>query len=153
MESPKTYTPKMSEIQRAWWLVDAEGMVLGRLATEVARVLRGKHKTIFAPHLDTGDYVVVINADKVLMTSNKVDKTFKYRHSGYPGGLRKTSMRELLADRPDRVVENAIGGMLPHGPLGRDQLKKLKVYNGATHPHQPQSPQPLNIDHARRAAV
>ena len=142
----KTYTPKPSEIQRDWYVVDAEGMILGRLATEVARVLRGKHKPIFAPHVDTGDHVVVINADKVLMSGNSkaADKRV-YRHSGYPGGLKSQSYAELLDRRPAEAVRGTIRGMLPKGPLGRKQLSKLKVYAGPDHPHTAQSPKPLQI--------
>ena len=142
----KTYTPKPSEIQRDWYVVDAEGMILGRLATEVARVLRGKHKPIFAPHVDTGDHVIVINADKVLMSGNSkaADKRV-YRHSGYPGGLRSQSYADLLDRRPAEAVRGTIRGMLPKGPLGRKQLSKLKVYAGPDHPHIAQSPTPLQI--------
>jgi large subunit ribosomal protein L13 len=142
----KTYTPKPSEIQRDWYVVDAEGMILGRLATEVARVLRGKHKPIFAPHVDTGDHVIVINADKVLMSGNSkaADKRV-YRHSGYPGGLKSQSYADLLDRRPAEAVRGTIRGMLPKGPLGRKQLSKLKVYAGPDHPHTAQSPTPLQI--------
>jgi large subunit ribosomal protein L13 len=148
----RTYSPKISEVQRAWHVVDAEGMVLGRLATEVARVLRGKHKPIFAPHMDTGDFVIVVNADKIVLTAGKADKKVAYRHSGYPGGLKSTSYTDLLAKKPAEVVRKAVKGMLPKGPLGRSQISKLKVYAGPTHPHSAQQPQPLAIDHARRAS-
>jgi large subunit ribosomal protein L13 len=142
----KTYTPKPSEIQRDWYVVDAEGMILGRMATEVASVLRGKHKPIFAPHIDTGDHVIVINADKVLMSGNSkaADKRV-YRHSGYPGGLKSQSYADLLDRRPAEAVRGTIRGMLPKGPLGRKQLSKLKVYAGPDHPHTAQSPTPLQI--------
>jgi large subunit ribosomal protein L13 len=142
----KTYSPKPSEIQRDWYVVDAEGIILGRMATEVARVLRGKHKPIFAPHIDTGDHVIVINADKVLMSGNSkaVDKRV-YRHSGYPGGLKSQSYADLLDRRPAEAVRGTIRGMLPKGPLGRKQLSKLKVYAGPDHPHTAQSPTPLQI--------
>jgi large subunit ribosomal protein L13 len=142
----KTYTPKPSEIQRDWYVVDAEGMILGRLATEVASVLRGKHKPIFAPHIDTGDHVIVINADKVLMSGNSkaADKRV-YRHSGYPGGLKSHSYADLLDRKPAEAVRGTIRGMLPKGPLGRKQLSKLKVYAGPDHPHTAQSPTPLQI--------
>jgi large subunit ribosomal protein L13 len=142
----KTYTPKPSEIQRDWYVVDAEGMILGRLATEVARVLRGKHKPIFAPHVDTGDHVIVVNADKVLMSGNSkaADKRV-YRHSGYPGGLKSQSYADLLGRKPAEAVRGTIRGMLPKGPLGRKQLSKLKVYAGPDHPHTAQSPTPLQI--------
>ena len=148
-----TYTPKPSEVTRAWHEVDADGLVLGRLATEVARVLRGKHKAIYAPHLDTGDHVVIVNAAGVVMTSNKADKTFRHRHSGYPGGLRTTTYRQDLADRPEEVIRRAVKGMLPKGPLGRQMLRKLKVYAGPAHPHQAQQPQKLEIAGARRATA
>jgi large subunit ribosomal protein L13 len=142
----KTYTPKPSEIQRDWYVVDAEGLILGRMATEVASVLRGKHKPIFAPHVDTGDHVIVINADKVLMSGNSkaADKRV-YRHSGYPGGLKSRSYADLLDRKPAEAVRGTIRGMLPKGPLGRKQLSKLKVYAGPDHPHTAQSPTPLQI--------
>lgn len=148
----RTYSPKMSEIQRDWWVIDAEGLVLGRLATEAARILRGKHKTIFAPHLDTGDHIVIINADKIVMTSNKAERTFSYRHSGYPGGLTKTSFSQLLDEKPEELVRSSIKGMLPKGPLGRQMLTKLKVYSGPTHQHHAQSPKPLELPQAKRAS-
>ncbi|MHB1582687.1 MAG: 50S ribosomal protein L13 [Acidimicrobiales bacterium] len=147
----RTYSPKPSEIERAWHLVDAEGLVLGRLATEVARLLRGKHRPIFAPHVDTGDHVVVVNADKVVLTSDKAGKKFAYRHSGYPGGLRRTSYAELLGRSPEEVVRRAVRGMLPRTTLGRQQLAKLKVYAGPDHPHAAQRPHPLDLPSARRA--
>lgn len=147
----RTYTPKAGEIERAWHLVDADGLVLGRMATEVARLLRGKHRPTFAPHVDTGDHVVVVNADKVVLTSGKADDKFAYRHSGYPGGLKKTSYAELLDRSPEELVRRAVRGMLPKGTLGRQQLAKLKVYAGAEHPHEAQSPEPLEIASARRA--
>ena len=148
----RTYSPKPSEITRAWHVVDADGLVLGRLATEVARILRGKHKPIFAPHLDTGDHVIVVNAAGLVLTSNKAQQKFAYRHSGYPGSLRATSYAELLADKPEELVRRAVRGMLPKGTLGRQQLKKLKVYAGPDHPHAAQSPTPLALDNARRAS-
>jgi large subunit ribosomal protein L13 len=144
-----TYSPKASEISRAWHVVDAEGMVLGRLATEVARLLRGKHKVIFTPHMDVGDHVVIINADKVVLTSNKAETKMVYRHSGYPGGIRGTTYGHDLARKPEDAVRRTIRGMLPKNRLGRAQLGKLKVYAGPTHPHQAQHPQPLVIDGAR----
>jgi large subunit ribosomal protein L13 len=147
----RTYAPKAGEIERAWHLVDADGLVLGRLATEVARILRGKHKPIFAPHVDTGDHVVVINAARVVFTGNADDK-FAYRHSGYPGGLKSRSYTELLATQPEEVVRRAIRGMLPKNTLGRQQLAKLKVYAGPDHPHAAQDPQPLELASARRTA-
>ena len=144
-----TYSPKASEIVRDWHVVDAEGMVLGRLATEVARLLRGKHKAIFTPHLDTGDHVIIINAAKIVLTSGKAEDKLVYRHSGYPGGLTSRTYADLLADKPEEAVRRTIRGMLPHNRLGRQQLRKLKVYAGPTHPHQGQLPEPLVIDHAR----
>ena len=148
----RTYTPKPADITRAWHVVDADGLVLGRLATEVAAVLRGKHKPTFAPHMDTGDHVVVINADKVVLTSGKADAKMAYRHSGYPGGLTATSYADLLVDRADDVVRDAIRGMLPKNRLGRQMATKLKVYRGAEHPHTAQNPTPLEIPRARRTA-
>ena len=126
--------------------------MLGRLSTEVARVLRGKHKPIFAPHIDTGDHVVIVNAAKVVLTSDKAEKKFEYRHSGYPGGLRRKTYTDLLAQKPEEAVRKAVRGMLPKGPLGRQMLRKLKVYAGPTHPHSAQQPQPLPIEGARRAS-
>ena len=144
-----TYTPKAHEIQRDWHVVDAEGLVLGRMATEVARVLRGKHKPVFAPHLDTGDHVVIVNASKVVLSAGKADRERVYRHSGYPGGIKSNSYAELLATKPADAVRNSIKGMLPKGPLGRQMLTKLKVYAGPDHPHSAQSPAPLVIDGAK----
>jgi len=145
----RTYTPKASEIQRSWYVVDAEGLVLGRVATEVARILRGKHKPTFAPHLDTGDHVIVINASKIVLTSNKGEKLFVHRHSGYPGGLHTRSYGDLLADKPEEAVRRAVRGMLPKNRLGRQMVRKLKVYAGPTHPHAAQKPEPLALEHAR----
>ena len=145
-----TYTPKASEIQRDWYVVDADGLVRGRLATEVARVLRGKHKPSFAPHLDTGDHVIIVNADKVVLTSDKGDRKVVYRHSGYPGGIKAETFGHLLARKPEEAVRRSIRGMLPKTRLGRQQLTKLKVYAGPTHPHAAQQPQPLDVAHARR---
>jgi large subunit ribosomal protein L13 len=148
-----TFSPKSTDIKRAWHVVDAEDAVLGRLATEVARVLRGKHKPIFAPHVDTGDHVIVVNAAKVVMTANKAEDKILYRHSGYPGGLRRDNYRDLLEKHPDEVVRRAVKGMLPKGPLGRQMLRKLKVYSGPEHPHAAQSPSPLALlPSARRSA-
>lgn len=146
----RTYSPKASEIVRDWYVVDADGLVLGRLATEVARRLRGKHKPTFAPHLDTGDHVIVVNASRVCMTAGKAARESVYRHSGYPGGLKKRSYAELMATKPEEVVRTAVRGMLPKGPLGRRMLTKLKVYAGPDHPHQAQSPRPLDVPGARR---
>jgi large subunit ribosomal protein L13 len=139
----KTYSPKPSEIKHEWYLVDAEGKTLGRLASEIAKVLRGKHKPIYAPHLDTGDYVIVINAEKVHVTGNKLDQKMYYRHSGYPGGLKSISLREQLKRHPTRVIRSAVKGMLPHNRLGRATMRKLKIYAGDSHPHQAQEPKPL----------
>jgi len=148
----RTYAPKAHEIERAWYVVDADGLVLGRLATEVARILRGKHRPYFAPHVDTGDHVVVINADKVVMTADKAADKFAYRHSGYPGGLKRRSYAELMSDHPDEVVRRAVRGMIPKNTLGRQVLAKLKVYAGPEHPHTAQNPQPLDLPAARRSA-
>ena len=147
-----TYTPKASEIQRAWFVVDADGLVLGRLATEVARVLRGKHKPTFAPHLDTGDHVIIVNADKVVLTSDKAEKKMVHRHSGYPGGIRSQTFADLLAKKPEEAVRRTVRGMVPKNRLGRQQLTKLKVYAGPTHPHAAQKPQDLELDHAKAKA-
>ena len=141
----KTYTPKADEVKRAWWVVDAEGKTLGRLATEIARILRGKHKPMFTPHLDVGDYVVVINAEKVTLTGNKADQKTYFRHSGYMGGEKHIPFRRMIATHPDRVIELAVRGMLPKNTLGRHTRKKLKVYAGSEHPHQSQQPQHLEI--------
>jgi len=145
-----TYSPKASEIQRAWYVVDADGLVLGRMATEVARVLRGKHKPTFAPHLDTGDHVVIVNADKVVLTAGKAERKTVYRHSGYPGGLKAETFAHLLERRPEEAVRRTIRGMLPKTRLGRQMLTKLKVYAGPTHPHAAQQPQPLEVAGAAR---
>lgn len=147
-----TYVPKPAEIERSWHLVDADGLVLGRLATEVARLLRGKHRPIFAPHTDTGDHVVVVNAAKVVLTADKAGAKFAYRHSGYPGGLKRRSYEELLDTQPEELVRRAVRGMLPKTTLGRQQLAKLKVYAGPEHPHAPQRPEPLDIPGTRRPA-
>jgi len=147
-----TYSPKISEIQRGWYVIDADGLVLGRLATEVARLLRGKHKAIFSPHIDTGDHVVIINADKVVLTAEKAGKKQVYRHSGYPGGLKSQTYADLLDRKPAEAVRRTIRGMLPKNRLGRAQLKKLKVYAGPTHPHSAQKPESLELAGARRRA-
>jgi large subunit ribosomal protein L13 len=140
-----TFSPKPSDVSRAWHLVDADGLVLGRMASEVARLLRGKHKPIFAPHLDTGDHVIVVNASKVVLTAGKEGKKVAYRHSGYPGGLKQRSYTEMLAERPEEVVRRAVKGMLPKGPLGRRMIKKLKVHAGPDHPHAAQLPVALDL--------
>lgn len=139
----KTHSTKPSDINRGWYLVDAEGQTLGRLASEIAKVLRGKHKPIYAPHLDTGDYVIVINAEKVHVTGNKLDQKIYHRHSGYPGGLKSITLREQLKRHPSRVIRSAVRGMLPHNKLGRATIRKLKVYAGDAHPHQAQQPKPF----------
>ena len=148
-----TYTPKKSEIERTWHLVDAEGLVLGRMATEVAKILRGKHKATFAPHIDTGDHVIVINADKVVLTSGKAERKIVYRNTGFPGGIKSDSYEELLAKKPAEIVRQSIRGMLPKNRLGRQQLSKLQVYAGPSHPHKAQKPVSLEIDHARAKEV
>jgi large subunit ribosomal protein L13 len=145
----RTYSPKPADIQRAWHVVDADGLVLGRLSTEVAAILRGKHKPMYAPHIDTGDHVIVVNAAKVVLTAGKEDKKEAIRHSGYPGGLKRRSYADIMAKHPEEAVRSAVRGMLPKGPLGRQMLRKLKVYAGPTHPHAAQLPQPLVIAHAR----
>jgi large subunit ribosomal protein L13 len=145
----RTFSPKADDIIKAWHVVDADGMVLGRLATEVAARLRGKHKPTFAPHIDTGDHVIVVNAAKIVLTSDKSEKKFVYHHSGYPGGLTKKKYGELLSERPEEVVRRAVRGMLPRTRLGRQQLLKLKVYPGPDHPHQAQLPEPLDLPGAR----
>ena len=141
----KTYSPKPQDIERRWYVIDATGAVLGRLSSEVAAILRGKHKPIFAPHADTGDHVIVINARGIVLTGGKEAKKFAYRHSGYPGGLTATQYTKLLSDRPEFAVEKAIRGMLPKNRLGRAMAKKLQVYPGAEHPHAAQQPQPLKL--------
>jgi large subunit ribosomal protein L13 len=141
----RTYSPKGNDITRQWHVIDASDVVLGRLASQAAVLLRGKHKPIFAPHVDTGDFVIVINADKVALSGNKLEQKRAYRHSGYPGGLRSRSYGELMEKHPERVVEKAIRGMLPKNSLGRKTLRKLKVYAGPEHPHQAQQPVPFEI--------
>jgi len=141
----RTYSPKSSDITRQWHVIDASDVVLGRLASQVAVLLRGKHKPIFAPHVDTGDFVIVINADKVALSGNKLEQKRAYRHSGYPGGLRSMSYGELMEKRPERIVEKAVRGMLPKNSLGRKTLRKLKVYAGPDHPHSAQQPVPFEI--------
>jgi large subunit ribosomal protein L13 len=141
----KTYTPKSSEITREWHVVDADGMIVGRMATEVARLLRGKHKPTFSPHIDTGDHVVIINAEKVIMTGDKAAKKQIYRHSGYPGGIKSETFAKMLQRTPADAVRRTVRGMLPKGPLGRQQITKLKVYAGPEHPHHAQAPKPFEI--------
>jgi len=141
----KTYSPNIRDVERRWWVVDAEGVVLGRLATRIATVLRGKHKPMFAPHVDTGDYVIVVNADKIRLTGTKPEKKKYFRHSGYMGGERFVPFATMLEKHPDRVIELAVKGMLPKNNLGRLMRRKLKVYAGEEHPHTAQQPQALEI--------
>ena len=139
----KTHVTTPSAIDRRWWIVDARGMTLGRLASKVAPILRGKHKPNFTPHLDGGDYVIIVNADKIHVTGKRMDQKLYYRHSGFPGGLKSMTLRELMDKFPTRALKFAIKGMLPKGPLGRKMMRKLKVYAGAEHPHRAQQPQSL----------
>ena len=148
-----TFSPTPSDVDRAWLVVDAEGLVLGRMATEVASLLRGKHKPTFAPHTDMGDHVIVVNADKVVLTAGKAERKMVYRHSGYPGGIKSRTYADLLADRPAEAVRKTITGMLPKNRLGRQMATKLKIYAGPDHPHAAQNPQPHPIDHARAAVA
>lgn len=141
----KTFSAKPHEVTRDWFVVDASGKVLGRLAAEIARRLRGKHKAIYTPHVDTGDYIVVVNVDKIRVTGNKATDKKYYRHSGYPGGIYETTFEKLLQRHPERVLKKAVKGMLPKGPLGYAMLKKLKCYAGAEHPHAAQQPKVLEI--------
>jgi large subunit ribosomal protein L13 len=141
----RTYSPKPGQIERRWHVIDATDVVLGRLASQTAQLLRGKHKPVFAPHADTGDFVIIVNAAKVALTGNKLADKRAYRHSGYPGGIRSIGYTELMATSPRKAVEKAVKGMLPHNTLGRAQLRKLKVYAGPEHPHQAQQPTPFEI--------
>jgi large subunit ribosomal protein L13 len=141
----RTYSPKPGDVTHEWHVIDATDVVLGRLASQAARLLRGKHKAIFAPHVDTGDFVVIVNAGKVAISGNKRDTKILYRHSGYPGGLRAQTVGQLLDSRPEKLVEKAIIGMLPHNSIGRSMARKLKVYSGPEHPHTAQQPQPYEI--------
>ncbi len=141
----RTYSPKKGDIQREWFVVDAQGKTLGRLSSEIAKILRGKHKPTFTPHVDCGDYVIVINADKVRLTGRKASQKMYYRHSGYPGGLREIPWREMMEKHPERAVELAVRGMLPHNSVGRKMFKKLKVYASDSHPHQAQKPTVLEL--------
>ncbi|MCF8540776.1 MAG: 50S ribosomal protein L13 [Aurantimicrobium sp.] len=142
----RTYTPKISEVKRGWVIIDAADVVLGRLASHAATILRGKNKPTFTPHMDMGDFVIIINADKVALTGSKLAQKKAYRHSGYPGGLTATTYSELLEKNPERAVEKAVRGMLPKTSLGRAQMRKLKVYTGAEHPHAAQQPTPYILD-------
>jgi large subunit ribosomal protein L13 len=141
----KTFSAKAHEVTHDWFIVDATGKVLGRVAAEIARRLRGKHKPIFTPHVDTGDYIVVVNAEKLRVTGNKATDKEYHRHTGYPGGIRTTTFEKMQAQHPERVLEKAVKGMLPKGPLGYAMLKKMKVYAGGEHPHTAQQPKPLDI--------
>ena len=140
-----TYTPKPADITRQWHVIDATDVVLGRLASQSAKLLRGKHKAYFAPHIDTGDYVIIINAEKVALTGKKAEQSMQHRHSGYPGGLTSVPFGQVRAEKPERLVEKAIKGMLPHNSLGRQVASKLKVYAGPTHPHAAQGPVPYEL--------
>ena len=141
----KTYTAKTGEVEQGWYVVDAQGKVLGRLAAQIAARLRGKHKPEYTPHVDTGDYVVVVNVAKLRVTGRKAERKTYYRHTGFPGGIRQTSLAKLQAARPERVLQHAVKGMLPKGPLGYAMMRKLKVYAGNTHPHSAQQPKALEI--------
>ena len=147
----KTFSAKPETVQRDWYVVDAEGKTLGRLAVEIARRLRGKHKAEYTPHVDTGDYIVVINAEKVAVTGNKAKDKMYHHHTGFPGGIKSISFEKQIDKAPARVIEAAVKGMLPKGPLGRKMFRKLKVYAGGQHPHRAQNPQPLEIPGAMRA--
>ena len=146
----RTYSPKAAEIQRDWYEVDASGAVLGRLASDVARVLRGKHKSVFAPHMDMGDHVIVVNAAEVVLSAGKAESKVHYSYSGYPGGLKARGYADILARKPEEAVRLAVRGMLPKGRLGRQIGRKLKVYAGPVHPHSAQRPKPLAVDHSAR---
>lgn len=141
----KTFSAKPHEVEREWFVVDAQGQTLGRLATQIATLLRGKHKPIYTPHVDCGDHVIVVNADKINVTGQKLDQKIYYRHSGYPGGLKQVTLRRRLQTHPERVIESAVRGMLPKNRLGRKMFKKLKVYAGPNHPHEAQQPMPLEL--------
>ena len=149
----KTYSPKAADVQRQWFVVDAEGLTLGRMATEVARILRGKHKATFAPHFDMGDHVIIVNADKIVLSADKANKKMVHHHSGYPGGLTSRTYAESMNRRPADTVRKSITGMLPKNRLGRAQARKLKVYSGPVHPHSAQTPAPLEIAGARRESL
>ncbi len=145
MATTKTYTPKPQDIEQKWWIVDAEGQTLGRLASKIAPILRGKHKPIFAPNLDVGDFVIVINCDKIVVTGTKMEEKMYYRHSGYPGGLSEINLEDNLRRFPDRPLYEAIKGMLPKNALGRATMRKLKIYAGSDHPHEAQKPTVLEL--------
>ena len=141
----KTFMPKAADITRKWYVVDAEGLALGRVASQVANILRGKNKPIYTPNVDTGDYVIVLNASKIILTGKKLDQKIYYKHSGYVGGLKETKYRKLLAEKPEEALRHAVVGMLPKGPLGRQMAKKLKIYAGAEHEHAAQQPEKLEL--------
>ncbi len=141
----RTYVTKPEDVQRDWYVVDADGQTLGRLASKVAQIVRGKHKPIYSPSADVGDYVIVVNAEKIRVTGSKLDDKIYYRHSGYPGGLKEMTLRRMLDEHPTRVIKHAVRGMLPKNRLGRRMFKKLKVYAGAEHPHEAQQPEPLEL--------
>lgn len=143
----KTYTPREGEIKRSWWVVDANGMALGRLASQVAQILKGKHKPMYTPHLDVGDHVVIVNAGQVRLTGRKMEQETYFRHSNYPGGARFIKVAEVFAHKPAEVVRRAVKGMLPRHRLGRAMMKKLKIYPGAQHPHAPQKPEPKTLEY------
>jgi large subunit ribosomal protein L13 len=149
----KTHAVKASEIERKWYVVDADGQILGRLASDVAQILRGKHKPIYSPHLDTGDYVVVINAERIKVTGSKESEKKYYRHSGYPGALKTRALKDVRATFPERIIERAVKGMLPHNALGHHMYRKLRVYAGPTHPHMTNHPEALALKSDRRAAA
>jgi len=151
--SVRTYSPKPGDVQRQWHLIDATDIVLGRLASQTAKLLRGKHKPMYAPHVDTGDFVIIVNAGKVALTGNKREQKLAYHHSGYPGGLKAVPYTQLLAQRPARAVERAVKGMLPHNTLGRQMLSKLKVYAGPEHPHAAQRPVPYQLTQVAQQPV
>jgi len=148
----RTYSPSATEIERDWFVVDATDLVLGRMSSEVAGILRGKHKATFTPHLDMGDHVIIVNASKVVLTKDKANTKMVYRHSGYPGGIKEETYGNLLDRRPEAAIRRTIKGMLPKGRLGRQMITKLKVYGGPDHPHAAQQPKPLTIEHARAVA-
>ncbi len=141
----KTTSAKNTDVVRKWHVIDADGMIVGRLATRIAMILRGKNKPIFTPHVDTGDFVIIVNADKVRFTGNKLEKKTYYRHSGYPGGIKQETAGDIMKKSPERILMSAVRGMLPKNRIGRQQLKKLKVYSGAEHPHKAQNPDELNL--------
>ena len=141
-----TFMAKKEEVKRDWYVIDATGKPLGRLATKVAMILKGKHKPIYTPHVDTGDYVIIVNADKVILTGKKMDDKIYYSHTGYPGGIKAQNFRSFMSKSPEKVVYKAVWGMLPHNVLGRKMIKKLKIYKGTEHPHEAQKPQPLTFD-------